>query len=78
MIVTIDGYQDDLAEIPRLLAKLDEGFDLVSGWKAKRRDPLTRRLPSRPFNAVTGRVSGLRLHDFNCGLKAYRVGVRPA
>jgi dolichol-phosphate mannosyltransferase len=76
VIVTIDGdLQDDPAEIPRLLAKLDEGFDLVSGWKAKRRDPLTRRLPSRLFNAVTGRVSGLRLHDFNCGLKAYRVEV---
>ena len=55
VVVTIDGdLQDDPAEIPRLLAKLDEGFDLVSGWKAKRRDPLTRRLPSRLFNAVTG------------------------
>ena len=76
VIVTIDGdLQDDPAEIPRLLAKLDEGFDLVSGWKAKRRDPLRRRLPSRLFNAVTGRVSGLRLHDLNCGLKAYRVEV---
>jgi dolichol-phosphate mannosyltransferase len=74
VIVTIDGdLQDDPAEIPRLLAKLEEGFDLVSGWKTKRRDPLRRRLPSRLFNAVTGRVSGLRLHDFNCGLKAYRV-----
>src|SRR5918994_352783 len=75
-VVTIDGdLQDDPAEIPRLLAKLDEGFDLVSGWKTKRRDPLSRRIPSRLFNAVTGRLSGLRLHDLNCGLKAYRAEV---
>ena len=76
VVVTIDGdLQDDPAEIPRLLAKLEEGFDLVSGWKTKRRDPLTRRIPSRIFNAVTGRLSGLRLHDLNCGLKAYRADV---
>ena len=76
ILVTIDGdLQDDPAEIPRLLAKLEEGFDLVSGWKAKRRDPLSRRIPSRIFNRVTGRLSGLRLHDLNCGLKAYRVEV---
>jgi glycosyltransferase involved in cell wall biosynthesis len=75
-VVTIDGdLQDDPSEIPRLLAKLDEGFDLVSGWKTKRRDPWRRRLPSRIFNAVTSRVSGLRLHDMNCGLKAYRAEV---
>jgi dolichol-phosphate mannosyltransferase len=75
-VVTIDAdLQDDPAEIPRLLAKLDEGFDLVSGWKAHRRDPLRRRIPSRIFNWVTGRVSGLRLHDMNCGLKAYRADV---
>ena len=72
-VVTIDGdLQDDPSEIPRLLAKLEEGFDLVSGWKTRRRDPWRRRLVSRIFNAVTGRVSGLRLHDMNCGLKAYR------
>jgi glycosyltransferase involved in cell wall biosynthesis len=75
-VVTIDGdLQDDPAEIPRLLAKLDEGFDLVSGWKARRRDRLTRRLMSRLFNAVTSRVSGVRLHDMNSGLKAYRAEV---
>src|SRR5213076_1672041 len=63
-VVTIDGdLQDDPAEIPRLLAKLDEGYDLVSGWKTDRQDPLRRRIPSRIFNGVTGRVSGLRLHD---------------
>jgi dolichol-phosphate mannosyltransferase len=76
VVVTIDAdLQDDPAEIPRLLAKLDEGFDLVSGWKAHRRDPFARRLLSRIFNWVTGRVSGLRLHDLNCGLKAYRAEV---
>jgi glycosyltransferase involved in cell wall biosynthesis len=76
VVVTIDAdLQDDPAEIPRLLAKLDEGFDLVSGWKAQRRDPLSRRVPSRIFNGVVGRVSGLRLHDLNCGLKAYRADV---
>ncbi|TMK77608.1 MAG: glycosyltransferase family 2 protein [Actinobacteria bacterium] len=75
-VVTIDGdLQDDPAEIPRLLAKLDEGFDLVSGWKTNRRDSRRRRALSRIFNAVTGRVSGLRLHDMNCGLKAYRADV---
>jgi glycosyltransferase involved in cell wall biosynthesis len=76
IVVTIDGdLQDDPAEIPRLLAKLDEGFDLVSGWKAHRRDRLSRRLLSRVFNAVTSRFSGVRLHDMNCGLKAYRAEV---
>jgi glycosyltransferase involved in cell wall biosynthesis len=76
IVVTIDAdLQDDAAEIPRLLAKLDEGFDLVSGWKAQRRDPVTRRALSKIFNWVTGRVSGLRLHDLNCGLKAYRAEV---
>ena len=75
-VVTIDGdLQDDPSEIPRLLAKLEEGVDLVSGWKARRRDPWRRRVVSRIFNAVTSRVSGLRLHDMNCGLKAYRTEV---
>jgi glycosyltransferase involved in cell wall biosynthesis len=76
VIVTIDGdLQDDPAEIPHLLAKLEEGFDLVSGWKARRRDPLRRRILSRIFNAVTRWISGVRLHDMNCGLKAYRAEV---
>ncbi|MGB2875877.1 MAG: glycosyltransferase family 2 protein [Gaiellaceae bacterium] len=76
VVITIDAdLQDDPAEIPRLLAKLEEGFDLVSGWKTHRRDPLSRRAPSWIFNWVTGRVSGLRLHDLNCGLKAYRAEV---
>jgi dolichol-phosphate mannosyltransferase len=76
VIVTIDGdLQDDPAEIPHLLAKLDEGFDLVSGWKAKRRDPWARRAFSRVFNFGVGVVSGVHLHDMNCGLKAYRASV---
>jgi dolichol-phosphate mannosyltransferase len=76
VVVTMDGDgQDDPAEIPRLVAKLDEGFDLVSGWKTRRQDPLSRRLVSKVFNGVSGRVSGLRLHDMNCGLKAYRAEV---
>jgi glycosyltransferase involved in cell wall biosynthesis len=76
VVVTIDAdLQDDPAEIPRLLAKLDEGFDLVSGWKTKRRDPWRRRVVSRVFNSVVSRASGLKLHDMNCGLKAYRAEV---
>ena len=76
VVVTIDAdLQDDPSEIPSLLAKLEEGFDLVSGWKTRRRDPFMRRVLSRVFNAVTGFVSGVRLHDMNCGLKAYRTEV---
>jgi glycosyltransferase involved in cell wall biosynthesis len=75
-IVTIDAdLQDDPAEIPRLLATLDEGFDLVSGWKCDRQDPLARRLFSRLYNGATGFVTGVKLHDMNCGLKAYRAEV---
>jgi glycosyltransferase involved in cell wall biosynthesis len=73
VVVTIDAdLQDDPAEIPKLLAKLDEGFDLVSGWKARRNDPVLRRIFSKVFNWSTGVVSGVKLHDVNCGLKAYR------
>jgi len=76
VVVTIDAdLQDDPAEIPQLLAKLDEGFDLVSGWKTRRNDPFSRRLFSKIFNWVTGAVSGIHLHDVNCGLKAYRAEV---
>ena len=76
IVVTIDAdLQDDPAEIPQMLAKLDEGFDLVSGWKTRRNDPLARRLFSRLFNWSTAVVSGVRLHDVNCGLKAYRAEV---
>jgi glycosyltransferase involved in cell wall biosynthesis len=73
VVVTLDGDgQDDPAEIPALVLKLDEGYDLVSGWKRTRLDPGRRRLASRFFNGVTARLSGVKLHDFNCGLKAYR------
>jgi glycosyltransferase involved in cell wall biosynthesis len=76
VVVTIDGdLQDDPSEIPHLLAKLDEGFDLVSGWKAKRKDPIARRIFSKLFNGAVGLVSGVHLHDMNCGLKAYRASV---
>ena len=76
IIVTIDAdLQDDPAEIPVLVAKLDEGYDLVSGWKKDRKDPISKTVPSKFFNAVTGAVTGLKLHDMNCGLKAYRRSV---
>jgi glycosyltransferase involved in cell wall biosynthesis len=76
IVVTLDAdLQDDPSEIPRLLAKLDEGFDLVSGWKARRNDPWTRRMLSKVFNWATAVVSGVRLHDVNCGLKAYKAEV---
>jgi glycosyltransferase involved in cell wall biosynthesis len=75
-VVTIDtDLQDDPAEIPKLLAKLEEGFDLVSGWKSRRQDPWTRRVLSRVFNRLASAVSGVTLHDVNCGLKAYRTEV---
>jgi len=72
-IVTMDAdLQDDPGEIGSLLDKMKEGYDLVSGWKKQRHDPWTKRWPSKLFNWVTSRVSGIRIHDFNCGLKAYR------
>jgi glycosyltransferase involved in cell wall biosynthesis len=76
VIVTLDAdLQDDPQELPKLLAKLEEGYDLVSGWKARRQDPWTRRVLSAIFNRVTASITGLRLHDFNCGFKAYRRAV---
>ncbi|MCC6350598.1 MAG: glycosyltransferase family 2 protein [Candidatus Eisenbacteria bacterium] len=73
LVATLDAdLQDDPAELPRLLAALENGLDLVSGWKVKRHDPITKTLPSKLFNAVTSRVAGIRLHDFNCGFKLYR------
>jgi glycosyltransferase involved in cell wall biosynthesis len=75
-VITMDGdQQDDPAEIPRLIEKLEEGADLVSGWKRKRRDPLNKVIPSRLFNMATSFIGGLRLHDYNCGLKGYRRAV---
>jgi glycosyltransferase involved in cell wall biosynthesis len=74
LILTMDGdLQDDPEEIPRLLAALEEGrLDLVSGWKRNRRDPASKRLPSRLFNWVTRRLAQVDLHDFNSGFKLYR------
>lgn len=72
-IVTIDGdLQDDPAEIAALLARLDEGYDVVSGWKRHRHDPLGKVLPSRVFNWLVSKLTGVYLHDHNCGLKAFR------
>jgi glycosyltransferase involved in cell wall biosynthesis len=76
IIVTMDAdLQDDPKEIARFLQKLEEGYDLVSGWKVMRHDPWLRRLLSTIFNRVTSRLTGVRLHDFNCGFKAYRRAV---
>lgn len=75
-VITMDAdLQDDPKEIPGLVALLESGYDLVSGWKRERRDPLSKTIPSRFFNFVTRRMSGIPLHDFNCGLKAYRLEV---
>ena len=77
VVITMDAdLQDSPDEIPALRRMiLDEGYDLVSGWKKKRYDPLGKRLPSKFFNWTARTVSGIRLHDFNCGLKAYRLKV---
>jgi dolichol-phosphate mannosyltransferase len=76
IVVTMDAdLQDDPAEIPNLLAKLDDGFDVVSGWKCDRHDPFVRRFVSRIYNTATRLATGVKLHDMNCGLKAYRAEV---
>ena len=76
IVVTLDAdLQDDPKEIPRLLQKLEEGYDLVSGWKAARQDPRSRRFLSAVFNRVTSLLTGVKLHDFNCGFKCYRRAV---
>ena len=73
IVFTLDAdLQDDPKEIPRFLAKLDEGFDLVSGYKQKRNDPISKVLPSRVFNWLVRVATGVKLHDVNCGFKAYR------
>ncbi len=64
--------QDDPAEIPAFLAKLDEGFDVVNGWKVKRLDPWHKTMPSKLFNGTVSRLTGLHLHDHNCGFKLFR------
>jgi glycosyltransferase involved in cell wall biosynthesis len=72
-VITMDAdLQDDPEEIPELIAVLGNDYDLVSGWKKRRMDPITKTIPSRFFNFVTAKMTGIPLHDFNCGLKAYR------
>lgn len=77
VVITMDAdLQDDPAELPELYRMITvDGFDLVSGWKKKRYDPLSKTLPTKLFNATTRWASGVQLHDFNCGLKAYRKDV---
>lgn len=71
-VVTIDAdMQEDPGDMFQLLGKLDEGYDLVSAWRLQRNDPLSKTLPSRLFNGVVSRLTGVSLHDFNCGFKAY-------
>jgi glycosyltransferase involved in cell wall biosynthesis len=73
LVFTLDAdLQDDPEEMPAIIELLEQGYDLVSGWKKDRQDPLTKTLPSKLFNLVTSVASGLRLHDFNCGFKLYR------
>lgn len=73
VIFTMDGdLQDDPEEIPNFLAKLEEGYDLVSGWKFPRLDPISKTLPSKVFNGMVSGLTGVRLHDINNGFKAYR------
>jgi glycosyltransferase involved in cell wall biosynthesis len=75
-VCTLDAdLQDDPNELPGMIDRLIHGADLVGGWKKKRHDPLSKTIPSRFFNAVTRKMSGIALHDFNCGLKAYRAEV---
>lgn len=73
IIFTMDGdLQDDPKEIPYFLEEINKGYDLVSGWKVHRQDPLSKILPSRVFNFVTSFMTGVKLHDFNCGFKCYK------
>ena len=73
IIITMDAdLQDDPGEFPILIAKLEQGFDVVSGWKQRRYDPWHKVWPSRVFNALVGKMTGVKLHDHNCGLKCYR------
>lgn len=73
IVFTMDAdLQDDPKEIPRFLKMLDQSFDLVSGWKRTRHDSLSKTLPSKFFNGVTAKLTGVKLNDFNCGFKCYR------
>jgi len=73
VIVTLDAdLQDDPTEIPRMLEVLEDGYDLIVAWRQRRQDPLDKTLPSRLFNATVATLTGVKLHDFNCGFKVYR------
>ena len=75
-VVTMDAdLQDDPSEIKNLIIKLEEGYDLVSGWKKNRKDPLSKRIPSKLFNFITRLFTSVKIHDFNCGIKIYRKSV---
>ncbi len=75
-VVTMDAdLQDDPDEVPEMIAMLESGLDLVSGWKKERFDPISKTVPSKFFNFVTRKAAGINLNDFNCGLKAYRAEV---
>lgn len=76
VVVTLDSdLQDDPAEIPEMISMLEEGWDLISGWKKVRHDPLSKRVPSKIYNAVVRLFTGVPVHDSNCGLKVYRAEV---
>lgn len=73
VIITLDGdLQDDPGEIPKFLDKIDEGYDMVSGWKFNRKDPIDKSIPSKIFNFITSKLMKTKIHDINCGFKAYR------
>jgi len=73
VVISIDAdLQDDPAEISNLVDKINEGWDVVSGWKVDRKDPITKRWPSKLFNIIMRYVTNVKIHDFNCGLKAYK------
>ncbi len=73
IIFTMDAdLQDDPVEIPRFLAEIENGYDLVTGWKENRLDPKEKTIPSKLFNAMTSKMSGLKLNDYNCGFKCYK------
>ncbi|HPY95829.1 MAG TPA: glycosyltransferase family 2 protein [Candidatus Cloacimonadota bacterium] len=73
IVFTMDAdLQDNPKEIPKFIEAINEGYDLVTGWKQKRHDPISKTIPSKLFNFVTSKTFGLKLHDYNCGFKAYR------
>jgi len=78
IVFTMDGdLQDDPEEIPKFISQLEKGYDVVSGWKFNRKDPVAKTIPSKFFNWLTARVTGVKIHDSNCGFKVYRKRVIP-